>query len=128
MVGPQSDLRSGIAKLPLATQGEHKYRVDFRDVAIQGDEAARAASDHQLSLVGMNGAPDKGILPEYGDRLNDFPDARGRIGGLVVDKVIENAIEVISDFRGQFDARHPQRANLRATGRFTGLPARRPSR
>src|SRR5450432_4522416 len=94
LVGPQSDLPTGAASLPLGTQGNNEYRVDFRDVTVQGHIAVRAAPDHQLFLVCINGAPDKGILLEHGDRLNDFPDTRGSIGCLVVGTVIENAIEI----------------------------------
>ena len=60
--------------------------------------------------------------------LNDFPDARGRIGGVVPGKVIEDAVEVLPEFRSQLDSRHSQRASFLAAGRTAALPAIRSSR
>jgi hypothetical protein len=46
----------------------------------------------------------------------------------VIREMIEDAIEVILDLRGQFDTGHPQRARFLATGRATVFPAIRSSR
>ena len=121
-------LSSCIPRLPLAAQRKHEYRVNFRDVAIQGHVPPRAAPDHQLSLIVRNRSPDQGVLFEHRDRLNNFPDTRGHVVNIVLDKVIEDALEVIPDLWGQFDSRHPQRASFLATGRLAALPVRRSSR
>ena len=60
--------------------------------------------------------------------LDDFPDASFWLLDLMPRQVVENALEVFGNFRGQFDARHAQRASLRAEGRRAGVPARRASR
>ena len=62
------------------------------------------APDHQFPFVRENRAADKGVLFEDGDCFDDFPDAGRSIDSIVLDKVIEDAIEIIPDFRGQFDA------------------------
>ncbi|KAJ8133936.1 hypothetical protein OY671_012850, partial [Metschnikowia pulcherrima] len=61
--------------------------------------------------------PDEGGLFEHGDCSNDFPDARGTVIDVVLGQVIEDAVEVVPHLRGQFDARHPQRASFFAVGR-----------
>jgi len=113
----------GVASFALAAQGEHEDRVDFREVAVQGDIAAGTASDHQLSLFSMNGPADQGILLEHGDRLNNFPNARGRIVDVVLGEMIEDAVDVTPDLGSQFDPRHLQRASFLAVGRVAALPA-----
>ncbi len=43
-------------------------------------------------------------------------------------QMIKDAIKILGSLRLQLDARHFQRASLRATGRFVALPAMRDSR
>ncbi len=66
-------------------------------------------------------------LPLF-ERFDNFPDAQHRIFHLVLGEVIEDAVKIIPHLRRQFDARHFQRASLRAAGRFTFFSARRFSR
>ena len=88
----------------------------------------RTTPDHQFALVVIRGAADQGVVLQHVERLDDFPNAQRRIFNLILGKVIEDVIKIIPYLRRQFDARHFQRASLRAAGRFTALPARRSSR
>lgn len=121
-----------IAGFALAAQGKHEHDVGFGDVTIQGHVAMRAATDHQLAFAVGDGAADQGAVLQYVERLDDFMNTLVGMRNPVPGKVIENAIEIISDLRRQFDARHGWRGlgqrGLRAAGRRAVLPARRLSR
>src|SRR3989338_3235152 len=117
-----------IARFLLAAHSKDKNGVDFNNVTVQSHIAVRTAPDHQFPLVVIRGAANHGIVLQHVERLDDLPDAQHRIFNLILGQVIEDAIKIIPHLRRQFDARHSQRASLRATGRFTFLPASRSSR
>ncbi len=127
---------AGVATLPLAAQGEHEHRVDLGDVAVQRNIAPCATADYKLShdyklalaLVPAYRSSDHGVLFEYRDRLNDLPDSRRGVVSLVLREMIQDALEVVSDFRREFDPRHPQRTSFLARGRTAAFPAMRASR
>lgn len=119
---------SAVARLLLTANCEHEDRVGPFDVAVQRYVAVGPASDYQFPRVCGYESSDKRIVLEYVDSLNDFSDAARRIFNSVIREMIEDAIEVILDLRGQFDTGHPQRARFLATGRATVFPAIRSSR
>src|SRR6266851_3753867 len=102
--------------------------VSLLDVAVQSYVATASASDDQLPRVCRYGSSNKRIVLKYVDSLNDFPDTARRIFNSVLREMIEDAIEVILDFRSQLDPGHPQRASFLATGRARVFPAIRSSR
>gem|GEM_PF-5852481 len=121
-------LRSAVASLPLTTYCEHEDRVDRLDVAVQSYVATSAASDDQLSRVSGYGSSNKRIMFEYVNCLDNFSDTARRIFNRALREMIEDAIEVIPNLRGQLDPGHLQRVIFLATGRATGFPAMRSSR
>ena len=123
-----TNLRSGVASLPLTAYREHEGRVDLLDVAVQGYVTTGAASNDQLPRICGYGSANDRIVTEYVDGLNDFPDAARRIFNSVLREMLEDTIEVILDPRSQLDPGHPQRASFLATGRATIFPAIRSSR
>ena len=119
---------SCVATLPLAAQGEHEHRVDLSNVPIQRNIAPCATTDYKLALVPAYRSSDQRILFEYRDRLNDLADSRRRVVSLVRREMIQDTLEVVSDFRRKFDPRHPQRASFLARGRTAAFAAMRSSR
>ena len=96
--------------------------------AVQGDVAVRTAPDDEFALVVGDWAADARIVLQHVERLDDFPDASFRMFHPMLGKVVEDALEILSNLRRQFDGRHRQRASFRATGRLAVLPATRASR
>jgi hypothetical protein len=118
-----AQLNSAVASLPLTANCEHEDRVDLLDVAVQSYVATGSSSDNQLPHVCGYGSSNKRIVLEYVYSLSDFPDAARRLFNNVLREVIEDAIKVVPDPRGQLDPGHPQRASFLATGRVTVFPA-----
>ena len=127
-VYPTVSSKPSKASFPLVAHGKDENGIDFGNVTVQSHITVRTAPDHQFSLVVICGAADQGVVLQHVERLDDFPNAQHRIFDLIFGEVIEDAIKIIPHLRRQFDARHFQRASLRAAGRFAALPARRSSR
>jgi len=62
------------------------------------------------------------------ESLDDCADPRSSVFAAVAGKVVEDAVEIVGNFRGQLDPRHSYRASFLAIGRRTFLPATRFSR
>ena len=88
----------------------------------------RTTTDHKFALGIRRGAADQWVLPENIQRSDYFADAQPWIFHLMIRQVIQNALEILGDFRRQFNTGHAQRTSLRAAGRFVTLPAKRASR
>ena len=86
------------------------------------------APDHQFPLAAFGRTADQRIRFEHADGLDDPVYSRGRILDPKLIEVIKNPVEIIPNLGRQFDSGHGYFASLRAAGRFTALPATRPSR
>lgn len=113
------------ARLKLTAQGEHDYHVYLGHISIERDVTARAAANHQLAQVVLDRSPDHRVVLESIDRLDDLADSSPWVGDVVFRQMIQDAVDIDADFRGQLDSRHAQRASLRAAGRRAVLPASR---
>ena len=62
--------------------------------------------DNQLPFVSCRRASNERIGLEHADRLDDFADSRGRVLDVVLSKVIENTLDIVTETGREFDARH----------------------
>jgi len=88
----------------------------------------RTTTDHQFALGVRHGAADQRVLRQNIKGCDYFANALPCIFHLMIHQMIKNALEILGDFRRQFDTGHAQRTSLRATGLFVALPAKRASR
>ncbi len=88
----------------------------------------RMTTDHQFALGIRHGAADQRVLRQNIQCSNYVADALPWIFHFMIRQMIKNALEILGDFRRQFDTGHAQRTSLRATGLFVALPAKRASR
>lgn len=118
----------GVSGLPLPTQGKHEHRVDFRHIPVQGDVAMRESSDDQRTGRSLDRPPDERVVFEHINGPDDALHASYRIFAIVLDKMVEDAFEIIDNLGRQLDSSHAQRASFLAAGRTARLPATRCSR
>lgn len=114
-----------VARFPLAAHAQHEDGIDFGDVAVQGKVSVGAAADDEFAFAVCGGAADQRVALQYIQRFDDFVDAPFGVLDLMAGEVFENAFEILGDLGCQLDARHGQRASLRATGCLAGFPATR---
>ena len=120
--------RPRVPRFTLTAHGEHEDHVDFGEIPVQGNVAARATADDKFPMATLARPADLRASPEHVDGRNDVLDAPRSVEGAVPEQVIEDAVEVVRDFRRKFNLRQRQRASFVATGRTPFLPAPRSSR
>ena len=105
-VCPTRQLRALVNRFLLAADGEHEYRIQLGNVAIQRDVTTFVAPDHELPQVRLGSPTDQRIAFQHIDGPDDVFDARRRVRSLVLNEMFQDAIEIIPDLRCEFDARH----------------------
>ena len=90
-----------IASFPLSANRQHEHRVQLFDIAIEGDVAARPASDHEFPQVGACRASDERVAFEHVDCPDDVLYAGDGIRRFVLEQVPRYAVEVVTDYRGE---------------------------
>ena len=90
----------------LTLHSQDKYRVQFRNIAIQRDVSACAGGDHQLALAVVGGASD--IWAGFQDiqRRDDGTDALDRRIECVFEQESKYPLEVFVDTGREDYARH----------------------
>ena len=66
----------------------------------------RAAADDELVHFACRGSADQRIMFKDADCLDDFADAFCAVVDFVLGKMVEDALKVFCDFRGELDSRH----------------------
>jgi len=95
-----------VSRLLLTADGEHKYRIKFRNVSTQRDIATRTAPDHEFSKVPPGRPTDQRIGFQHIDGPYDVFNARRRVRSLILKELFQDAIEIIPDLWRELDARH----------------------
>jgi len=117
-----------VTGLALVAYRQHEYSVNLGDMAVQGYIAPRATADHQPALGIRYLATDQWVQRENFDRPNDLGDPLARVFDLMAGQAFEDAIQILCNLGGQFNAGHLQGASLCPTGRAGALPSIRASR
>lgn len=115
------------ARLTLRANGQHKHRVDLRDMTVQRQIAVRAVTDHQFALVAAGRSADQRIGFQHIDCRNDLVQACCDMCGLMALELVEDPLKILCNLRCQRDTRLAI-GLVRAVGRFAGSPAMRFSR
>ena len=98
MPNPRSTLTFE-AHLPLASYRQDKDCIDPGDEAIKRHIAMRTPPNHQFTHAAFDGPANERIVGQNVYCLHDLGDPRLRILDLEPGRVVQNAIEIVQNFR-----------------------------
>ena len=89
----------------MAADGKHERPVKFGNVSIQRNVTACAASNHTLFKISPHAPANQRIALQDVDRSQNVFDVRFGVRRLVLDEMIQDAVEIIADLWSELDSR-----------------------
>lgn len=111
----------------LAAQSQDEHSFHSGHVLIPSNVTPRTLPDYQFTKVAADRPANQGIFFKNLKRFDNGSNALIRVGNLMLAKMFKNAVEVVVDFRCEFDSRH-RGDSTRALGFAVFFPAARSTR
>jgi hypothetical protein len=117
---PQAAKPCGDIPLRAGAQCKDEDGVDIDDMAVERNMGVRSPADEKFPLGAFDRSDDQRTVSQDVYRLHDLAQPLWDVSSVEAIQVVDEAIEVIEHFGGEFDSRHP---SFRAGG-FMGFSPR----